>query len=97
LDIKMTGCLVAVVPAACQPFTEEFFKQLRTLDEVEDSLGALSEYEARHGTSRGIAILRADLKGRAEKLEIELKDRLGGIVECTRREAGDIAVDEVVG
>lgn len=86
----MTGCLVAVVPAACKQFTEKFFEQLRELDDIEENLGALLEYEKRYGTNRGIDILRVELKDRFESVKIELKDRLGGIEECTRREAGDI-------
>ena len=81
---------MAVVPAVCQPFAEEFFKRLRELDDIEENLGALLECEKRYGTNRGIDILRAELKGRFEDVKIELKDRLGGIEVCTRREAGDI-------
>lgn len=86
----MTGCLVAVVPPACKPFTEKFFEQLRELDDIEDNLGALLEFEHRFGTNRGIDIIRADLKSRFDEVQTELKDRLGGIEVCTRREAGDI-------
>lgn len=86
----MTGCLVAVVPAMCKPFTERFFEQLRELDDIEDNLGALQEFERRYGINRGIDIIRADLKERFDRVQRELKDRLGGIAECVRREGGEV-------
>ena len=84
------GCQVPVVPAACEGFAEKFFEQLGELDSVEDALGALAEYERRYGGSRGIDLLRADLKERFGRVEQELKDRLHGIAECARREGGEI-------
>ena len=77
------------VPEACQPFVGEFFDRLELLDDTEDKLNALTEYERRYGASRGIDILRADLKDIVAALEKELKDRAGGIAECARREGGD--------
>lgn len=79
-----------VVPAACEGFAEKFFERLGELDNIEDALGALQEYERRYGRNRGVDLLRADLKERFSAVERELKDRLNGIAECTRREAGDI-------
>jgi hypothetical protein len=92
----MTGCLVAVVPAACRPFTVQFFRELRELDLLEEELNALQEYERRYGSDRGIDILRADLKDRHGFLEQRLKDRIGGITVCARRELGDEEVERII-